>query len=118
MTEAKYRSIFSPSSAQQRKENFDDYWVFTQQHSGELLEDDRDLMVKRAKLTYFQNNPVKLRTPLANPDAFYRNYVEMHDKPESLDKMTLMLTGMYKFARHEWVAVSYTHLTLPTICSV
>lgn len=62
-------------------------------------------MVKRAKLTYFQNNPVKLRTPLANPDAFYRNYVEMHDKPESLDKMTLMLTGMYKFARHEWVGI-------------
>ncbi|MCX7074287.1 MAG: hypothetical protein QX193_03175 [Methylococcales bacterium] len=105
MTEAKYRSIFSPSTAQQRKENFDDYWIFTQQHSGELLEDDRDLMVKRAKLTYFQNNPVKLRTPLANPDAFYRNYVEMHDKPESLDKMTLMLTGMYKFARHEWVGI-------------
>ncbi len=105
MTEAKYRSIFSPSTAQQRKENFDHYWIFTQQHSGELLEDDRDLMVKRAKLTYFQNNPVKLRTPLANPDAFYRNYVEMHDKPESLDKMTLMLTGMYKFARHEWVGI-------------
>ncbi len=105
MTSAKYRSIFSPSTSQQRKENFDNYWEFTQQHGGELLENDRDLAIKRAKLEYFQNNPVKLRTPLANPEAFYRNYVEMHDKPESLDKMTLMLTGIYKFARHEWVGI-------------
>ncbi len=105
MTSAKYRSIFSPSTAQQRKENFDNYWEFTQQHGGELLENDKDLAIKRARLEYFQNNPVKLRKPLANPEAFYRNYIEMHDKPESLDKMTLMLTGIYKFARHEWVGI-------------
>lgn len=105
MTSAKYRSIFSPSTAQQRKENFDSYWEFTQQHGGELLENDKDLAIKRARLEYFQNNPIKLRKPLANPDAFYRNYIEMHDKPESLDKMTLMLTGIYKFARHEWVGI-------------
>lgn len=105
MTSAKYRSIFSPSTAQQRKENFDNYWEFTQQHGGELLENDKDLAIKRARLEHFQNNPVKLRKPLANPEAFYRNYIEMHDKPESLDKMTLMLTGIYKFARHEWVGI-------------
>jgi hypothetical protein len=105
MSTAKYRSIFTPSTEQQRQENFDDYWVFTQQHGGELFEEDRDLLKKRARLQYFQDNPVRLRTPLANPESFYRNYVTMVDDPESLDHMTLMLTGIYKFARHEWVGI-------------
>ncbi len=102
---AKYLSVFSPATAQQRKENFDDYWVFTQQHGGELLETEKDLVIKRDRLKYFQDNPVQLRTPLKDPEAFYRNYVEMVDDPKSLDKMTLMLTGIYKFARHEWVGI-------------
>jgi hypothetical protein len=105
MSNAKYRSIFTASTEQQRQENFEDYWLFTQQHGGELLEKEKDLLKKRAKLQYFQNNPVHLRTPLANPEAFYRNYVEMIDDPKSLDRMTLMLTGIYKFARHEWVGI-------------
>jgi hypothetical protein len=105
MSTAKYRSVFSPATAQQRKENFEDYWIFTQQHGGELLEEEKDLRKKRARLQYFQDNPVKLRTPLANPEAFYRNYVDMVDTPASLDRMTLMLTGIYKFARHEWVGI-------------
>lgn len=46
-----------------------------------------------------------MRKPLVSPDAFYRNYVEMQDDPKSLDRMTLMLTGIYKFARHEWVGI-------------
>jgi len=105
MSTAKYRSIFTPSTEQQRQENFDDYWLFTQQHGGELFEEDRDLLKKRARLQYFQDNPVRLRTPLANPESFYRNYVTMVDDPKSLDRMTLMLTGIYKFARHEWVGI-------------
>jgi hypothetical protein len=105
MNTAKYRSIFTASTEQQRQENFEDYWVFTQQHGGELLEEERDLLKKRARLQFFQNNPVKLRTPLANPDSFYRNYITMVDDPKSLDRMTLMLTGIYKFARHEWVGI-------------
>ena len=105
MSIAKYRSVFTDATAQQRKENFDDYWIFTQQHGGELLEAERDLLKKRARLQYFQDNPVRLRTPLANPEAFYRNYVTMIDDPKSLDRLTLMLTGIYKFARHEWVGI-------------
>ena len=105
MNTAKYRSIFTPSTEQQRQENFEDYWLFTQQHGGELLEEDRDLLKKRARLQYFQDNPVQLRTPLANPENFYRNYITMVDDPQSLDRMTLMLTGIYKFARHEWVGI-------------
>lgn len=102
---AKYLSVFTSANAQQRKENFDDYWIFTQEHGGELLEADKDLVKKRAHLKHFQDNPVKLRTPLKDPESFYRNYVDMQDDPKSLDKMTLMLTGIYKFARHEWVGI-------------
>jgi hypothetical protein len=29
----------------------------------------------------------------------------MKDDPKSLERMTLMLRGMYKFARHEWVGI-------------
>jgi len=105
MSTIKYRSIFTVATDKQRKENFDDYWIFTQQHGGELLEEEKDLLKKRARLEYFQNNSVKLRTPLTNPDAFYRNYITMVDDPQSLDRLTLMLTGIYKFARHEWVGI-------------
>ncbi|MSP27928.1 MAG: hypothetical protein EXR80_05715 [Methylococcales bacterium] len=115
MSTAKYRSIFTASTAQQRKENFDDYWIFTQQHGGELLEEEKDLLKKRAKLEFFQNNPVKLRTPLANTDAFYRNYITMVDDPKSLDRKTLMLTGIYKFARHEWVGIKGAWAVAPSM---
>ncbi|HIL39399.1 MAG TPA: hypothetical protein EYG29_03070, partial [Methylococcales bacterium] len=101
----KYRSVFSPSTAQERKENFESYWEFTQRHGGELFEDDKDLAVKRERLKYFKDNPVKLRKPLADPEAFYRNYVVVQDDPATLDRMTLMMTCMYKFARHEWVGI-------------
>lgn len=106
MRSEKYLSVFSSASKQQRQENFENYWLFSQRNSGELFEEDKDLSEKRARLRYFQDNPVKLRRPLANPDAFYRNYVKMQDNPASLDRMTLMLTGMYKFARHEWSGIN------------
>lgn len=105
MGSSKYLSVFTVATEQQRKDNFEDYWKFTQQHGGELFETDKDLAKKRARLKYFEDNPVHLRTPLANPDAFYRNYVDMKDDPKTLDRMTLMLTGIYKFARHEWVGI-------------
>lgn len=105
MASLKYLSIFTPTNAWQRRENFADYWRFSQNHGGDLLEAEQDLAKKRARLQYFKDNPVKLRTPLANTEAFYRNYVELKDDPKSLDRMTLMLTSIYKFARHEWVGI-------------
>jgi hypothetical protein len=117
MTAAKYLSIFSPASRQQRQENFENYWQFTQQHGGELFEDDKDLAKKRARLRHFQDNPVKLRQPLVAPEAFYRNYIEMKDDPKSLDRMTLMLTGMYKFARHEWVGIKGAWDSVPDMAN-
>lgn len=61
MGSATYRSVFSPATRQERKENFENYGQFTQQHGGELFEEDRDLAKKRARLKHFQDNPVKLR---------------------------------------------------------
>jgi hypothetical protein len=117
MAKGKYRSVFTSATAQERKENFEDYWRFTQQHGGELLEADKDLAKKRARLKYFEDNPVRLRKPLANPDAFYRNYVEMKDDPKSLDRMTLMLSGIYKFARHEWVGIKGAWNVVPDMAN-
>lgn len=115
MASAKYLSIFSPATKQQRRENFEDYWEFTQQHGGQLFEDDKDLAKKRARLKHFQDHPVNLRRPLADPEAFYRNYVEMQDDPLSLDRMTLMLTCIYKFARHEWVGIKAAWDVIPAM---
>lgn len=105
MGSGKYLSIFSPASRQQRQENFENYWQFSQRNSGELFEHDKDLFEKRVRLRYFQENPVNMRQPLSDPEAFYRNYVKMEDDPATLDRMTLMLTCLYKFARHEWVGI-------------
>lgn len=115
MTSAKYRSIFTSASKQERQANFENYWQFTQNHGGTLFEEDKDLAKKRARLQYFKDNPVKLRKPLANPELFYRNYVEMKDDPKTLDPMTLMLTGMYKFARHEWVGIKGAWSAVPNL---
>lgn len=103
--QAKYRSVFTDASSQQRRKNFEDYWLFTQQHGGSLFEAEQDLSKKRDCLQYFQNNPVRLSKPLAQPEAFYRNYVTLVDDPQSLDRMTLMLCAIYKFARHEWIGI-------------
>lgn len=117
MSSGNYLSVFSPATKQQRIQNFDDYWLFTQQHSGELFEASKDLAEKKAKLQYFKENPVKLRKPLADPDAFYRNYIKMQDDPTSLDRMTLMLTAIYKFARHEWVGIQGAWDAIPDMAN-
>lgn len=113
----KYQSIFSSASAQQRKDNFDSYWEFTQQHGGELFERDKDLSNKREKLRSFKDKPVRLEKPLADPEAFYRNYVEMQDDPATLDQTTLMLTCIYKFARHEWVGIKGAWDVIPDMAN-
>jgi len=105
MIQTKYRSVFTDASFQQRSENFEDYWLFTQDHGGELLETAQDLSKKRTTLANFQSHPVRPRKPLASPDAFYRNYVELIDDPKTLDRVTLLLCAIYKFARHEWVGI-------------
>ena len=113
----RFRSIFTSASKQERTKNFENYWLFTQRHNGALLENDKDLVKKRAKFQSFQDNPVQLRIPLVNPEAFYRNYIVMQDDPQTLDRMTLMLTGMYKFARHEWVGIKGAWDVVPNMAN-
>lgn len=100
-----YRSIFSPSTATEREDNFESYWAFSQQHGGGLLEEDKDLEKKREKLRRFQDNPVRSKQPLPDTEAFYRNYIELKDDPKTMDRKTLLFTCIYKFARHEWVGI-------------
>ncbi|MGR8951518.1 MAG: hypothetical protein ACU83V_03795 [Gammaproteobacteria bacterium] len=113
MGSVRYRSIFSPATRLEREENFDNYWTFSQHHSGELFERERDLSKKRARLKQFLDKPVRLRKPLADSDAFYRNYVAMRDDLHSLDRLTLLLTGIYKFARHEWIGIKRAWDAMP-----
>ena len=75
-------------------------------HDGEILQDQKDLVKKRETLVGFQANPVRSRRPLPDPERFYRNHVIMQDDPRTLDRKTLLLTFLYKFARHEYVGIS------------
>jgi hypothetical protein len=112
---APQRSIFTPSTDAERAENFESYWAFTQRHDGEILEDRRELTRKNELLAGFQNNPVRSRNPLPDPEIFYRNYVHMKDDPRTFDRKTLLLTFLYKFARHEWVGISAAWDQIPSI---
>jgi len=97
--------IFTLCSAEERAKNFESYWVFSQRHAGELYEAEQDLANKRTKLEAFRSQPVRARKPLSDPGLFYRNYVKWQDNLEGVDQLTLMLTCIYKFARHEWVGI-------------
>ena len=102
----RYRSIFTSATRRERIANFDSYWVYSVGHDGEILQDQKDLVKKRHTLAGFQAHPVRSRRPLADPTRFYRNNVIMRDDPRSLDRKTLLLTFLYKFARHEYVGIS------------
>lgn len=75
-------------------------------HDGALLYSDRDLEKKRDALAAFQADRVRSRRPLVDPTGFYRNCMIMHDDPRTLDRKTVLLTFLYKFARHEYVGIS------------
>jgi len=109
------RSIFSPATAGERAENFESYWAYLRRRDGELLEAEKALSNKQSVLVRFQTHPVRSRRPLAAPERFYRNYVTMRDDPRTLDRTTLLLTFLYKFARHEWVGISAAWDVTPTL---
>jgi len=102
----RYRSIFTSATRRERIANFQAYWAYSEGHDGEILQDQKDLVKKRYTLATFRAHPVRSRQPLADPTRFYRNNVIMHDDPASLDRTTLLLTFLYKFARHEYVGIS------------
>lgn len=101
-----FRSIFTPCTRRERDANFEAYWAYSLGHDGDILEDQKDLTSKRERLARVQADPVRSRRPLADPEAFYRNYVTMRDDPRVLDRKTQLLTFLYKFARHEYVGIS------------
>lgn len=112
-----YRSIFSPSTQQERAENFESYWLYTQGHDGEILEDRQDLTKKREALLRYQTEAVRSRRPLPDPGLFYRNYIHLKDDPRTFDRKTLLLTCIYKFARHEWVGISAAWESIPSLAA-
>jgi len=101
-----YRSIFTTATRRERITNFDAYWAYSLERDGAILQSDRDLVNKRAILAGFQAHPVRARRPLPDPARFRRNHVTMQDDPRTLDRKTLLLTFLYKFARHEYVGIS------------
>jgi hypothetical protein len=106
-------SIFSPAGAREREANFESYWLYQQRRHGAILEDTKDLSEKRTALARFQASPVRTRRPVA--EAFSRNYLVMRDDPRRLDRRTLLLTFLYKFARHEWIGISAAWDATPTV---
>ncbi len=110
-----YRSIFSPATTRERRDNFEDYWIYSQQHAGEILEGEKNLSRKKEALAQFQDRRIRSRKPLVDPERFYRNHVRMVDDPRSLDRKTLLLTFLYKFARHEWVGISAAWDGIPSM---
>ena len=106
-------SIFSPATAREREENFESYWRYQLRRDGEILEDTKDLTEKKKHLARIQGHAVRTRRPV--PETFHRNYATMRDDPRSLDQRTLLLTFLYKFARHEWIGISAAWDECPTV---
>ena len=109
-----YKTIFAPSTSRERSENFETYWEYTLKNDGDLLEAEQTLALKQERLLNFQKNKVRSRAPLAHPELFYKNYVEMKDNPKDLDTKTILLTCIYKFARHEWTGIAAAWETTPS----
>lgn len=101
-----HRSIFSPCTPAERAANFEEYWARLLERSGELLEAERDLTKKKARLAYYRENPVRSRKPLPDPGAFHRNSARLTDDPASVEPKALLLANIFRFAYHEWSAVS------------
>ena len=101
-----YRSIFTSATRRERIANFEAYWAYSLGHDGAILQSERDLVKKRDTLADFRAHPVRSRRPLPDPLRFHRNHVVMQDDPATLDRKTLLLTFLYKFARHEYVGIS------------
>jgi hypothetical protein len=106
-------SIFSPATAREREANFESYWLYQQRRDGDILEDAKDLSEKREILARYRASPVRTRRPV--DEAFHRNYLVMRDDPRRLDRRTLLLTFLYKFARHEWIGISAAWDETPTV---
>ena len=105
MARRQYKSIYSLDVCPERDKIREDYWEFITRTSGKLDEPKRQLAGKMDLLQRFTSNPVRARKPLLDPSVFYRNYVDLKDDPDTIDRKTLLLMALYKFARHEWMGI-------------
>ena len=110
-----YGSLFGRSTTEARHNSWTSYLEFVRKTSGELLEEDKDLTHKRALRRRLSEPAVRTRVPFSSPEAFYRNYDKLRDDPHSLDKKTLTLTCIYKFARHELAGIEAAWTATPTL---
>lgn len=108
-------SIYAPATRRERAENFERYLTYLRDKNGDLSEEEQALAEKQKVLRRFREQAVRSRRPLPAPEAFYRNNVVMRDDPRALDRTTLLLTFLYKFARHEWVGISAAWDVTPTL---
>ena len=108
-------SIYAPATRRERAENFERYLTYLRDKNGDLSEEEKALAEKQKVLRRFREQAVRSRRPLLAPEAFYRNNVVMRDDPRALDRTTLLLTFLYKFARHEWVGISAAWDVTPTL---
>jgi hypothetical protein len=102
----RYHSVFAPARRRERRENFEAYWAYAVARDGDILEDEKDLREKKALVARFRAHPVRSRHALDDPAVFYDNCVRLRVLATEMDRTTLLLTFLYKFARHEWVGVS------------
>ena len=110
-------SIYAPATRRERAENFERYLTYLRDKNGELSEAEQALAEKQKVLRRFREHAVRSRRPLPAPELFYRNNVVMRDDPRTLDRTTLLLTFLYKFARHEWVGISAAWDVTPTLAA-
>src|SRR5262245_44561149 len=114
-SQARYRSIFTPSTREEREVNFKSYLAHVEARDGDVIVEDRDLTLRRARRAHIQANPVRARRALPDPARFHRNARRLRDDPRSLDRRTLLMTFLYKFAWHEWFGISTAWDALPVM---
>jgi hypothetical protein len=74
-------------------------------NSGELDERERDLSKKRERLENFRKHRVLSEKPLSE-EVFRRNCVKILDDPTRMPQKELLFANLYRFAYHEWAAVT------------
>ena len=82
------------------------------------LNNDIDLWVQGPSGTVGFRNPQQGNMFLDKDDLGHRNDAIVNGGVEKIIYINREVTSIRGFQKGEYIAVSYTHLTLPTICSV
>lgn len=96
---------FRPAAKQVRDENFQDYWKHINATSGTLDESMRDLSIKANRFQDFAASITPLTMSPEDQAWFQRNAMHCRDDLSKADRRLLLLTCLYKFARHELLGI-------------